>query len=132
MAFYRKIYNPKLKLYYPMAVTIDRPMDTRELADRLATLSTVSRSDVWAVLGNLASVMAEGMAQGRAVRLDGLGTFRYTLSASGVGREEDFDFRKQAKAVRVSFVPERRGRKLKGSKTRSELVPDGIDWIEWT
>ena len=44
-----------------------------------------------AVLGELPGVMADYMAQGKSVRLDGLGTFRLTLKTRGVADEADFD-----------------------------------------
>lgn len=47
--------------------------------------STVSRSDVYAVLMDLAGVLADYMAQGRSVKIDGLGTFYYTITAGGNG-----------------------------------------------
>ena len=62
-----------------------------------------------AVLGELPGVMADYMGQGKSVRLDGLGTFRYTLATRGVTDEADFDFQQQVKAVRVQFVPAREG-----------------------
>lgn len=107
MAFYKKLFNKKTNVYYPIAVTVGNPVETREVAERLAQISTVSKSDVAAVLGDLAGVLADYMKQGKSVRLDGLGTFRYTLDTKGVKSEAEFDFQKQENAVRVQFNPER-------------------------
>ena len=131
MAFYKEQYNEKLGLYYPLAVTVGKPVSTKEVAERLAQISTVSRSDVMAVLGDLAGVLADFMKQGKSVRLDGLGTFRYTISSEGVADKEDFDFQKQVKAVRVSFIPQREGAVTKGGTATRALVPTGIEWLKY-
>ena len=75
--------------------------------------------------------MADYMGQGKSVRLEGLGTFRYTLKTNGVADEADFDFQKQVEAVRVQFVPQREGAVTKGGTASRELVPAGIEWLPY-
>lgn len=130
MAFYKKQFNERLGVYFPQAVTVGKPVETKEVAERLSQISTVSRSDVAAVLGDLPAVLADLMKQGKSVRLDGLGTFRLTLDTEGVENEADFDLQKQIKAVRVQFTPAREGGTTKGSTATRSLVPTGIEWIE--
>lgn len=131
MAFYKEQYNERLGVYYPQAVTVGKPIDTKEVAKRLAKISTVSLADVLAVLAEMPGVMADFMSQGKSVRLDGLGTFRYTLDTDGVENREDFDFQKQLKAVRVSFIPQREGAVTKGGTATRALVPGGIEWLKY-
>ena len=129
MAFYKKQFNELTGVYFPQAVTVGKPVETEKVAERLAAMSTVSKADVMAVLTDLAGVMADYMAQGKSVRLEGLGTFRYTLATAGVEDEADFDFQKQVKAVRVQFTPARRqGATTRGPKQR-DLVADDIEWL---
>ena len=109
MSFYRKTYNKKFGVWYPSAVVMGQPVPVKKVAKRLSQMCTVTYADVMAVLGELPGVMADYMAQGKSVRLDGLGTFRYTLDSKGVEQEADFDFQKQVRAVRVQFVPQREG-----------------------
>ena len=71
------------------------------------------------------------MSQGKSVRLDGLGTFRYTLDSKGVEQEADFNFQKQVRAVRVQFVPQREGAMTKGSTATRTLVPADLEWIPY-
>lgn len=97
----------------------------------MSAMCTVTYADVMAVLGELPGVMADYMAQGKSVRLEGLGTFRLTLSTRGVTSEADFDFQKQLKAVRVQFVPQREGVMTKGSTATRGLVPTGIEWVAY-
>lgn len=131
MAFYKKQFNEKNGVWYPMAVTVGKPVETKEVAERLSRISTVSKSDVLAVLGDLAGVLADYMAQGKSVRLDGLGTFRYTLSTEGVEQEQDFDAQKQIRAVRVQFTPQKEGGTTRGSSATRALVPSGIEWLPY-
>ena len=98
-------------------------------AKDLAKISTVSNSDVQAVLGDIAGVMHTRMAQGKSVHIKGLGYFRYVLDTTGVENLEDFDFQKQVKAVRVEFIPERT-RTSGGTYTRALVDSDQLEWIE--
>ena len=131
MAYYKVLHDKQNGVYYPKSVTQGEPVDTETIADRLAKISTVSRADVAAVLAELPEVIADYMAQGKSVRLHGLGTFRYTLDTKGVKDMKDFDFEKQVKAVRVAFVPAKRGNAKKGEAITRALVPQGIEWLEW-
>ena len=131
MSFYKKMYNERLCVYYPQAVVVGKPIELKKVADRLARISTVSYADVLAVLAELPGVLADYMAQGKSVRLDGLGTFRYTLDTEGVENEADFDAEKQIKAVRVSFIPQREGAVTKGGTQTRALVSGGIEWLEY-
>lgn len=130
MAFYKKQFHKEKGVYFPQAVTVGKPVETKEVAERLSQISTVSKSDVAAVLGDLPAVLADLMKQGKSVRLEGLGTFRYTLDTEGVKDEADFDLQKQLKAVRVQFTPAKEGGTTKGSTATRSLVPTGIEWIE--
>lgn len=129
MAFYKKVFNEKTGVFYPKAVTVGKPVETKEVAERLAKISTVSKSDVNAVLGDLAGVIADFMKQGKSVRLEGLGTFHLKLDTKGVKNEEDFDFQKQLQAVRVQFIPQRERAVTRGGTATRSLVPGGIEWL---
>lgn len=131
MAFYKEQYSEKFGVYYPQAVVVGKPVDTKEVAKRLAKISTVSLADVLAVLAEMPGVLADFMASGKSVRLDGLGTFRLTLETEGVADKADFDFQKQVKAVRVSFIPQREGAVTKGGTATRALVPGGIEWLKY-
>ena len=131
MAFYKKQFNKKFNVFHPVAVTVGKPVGTNQVAARLAEISTVSKADVLAVLANLPGVLADYMAQGKSVKLDGLGHFRLTLDTQGVEQEADFDAQAQIKAVRVQFTPERTGGATRGAKPTRPLVPGSIEWLEY-
>ena len=129
MPFWKKAYNKRPGVYYPQAIVQGAPVETDDLAEELAFVSTVSRSDVRAVLGDIARVMNTLMAQGKSVHVDGLGYFRYVLDTKGVENLEDFDFEKQVKAVRVQFTPERE-KSSSGTYTRALVDTKKLEWIE--
>lgn len=130
MAFYKKVKQKINGLWYPKSVTVGKPVTTDEVADRLSRISTVSRADTYAVLKDLAGVMADYMEQGRTVKLDGLGTFYYTANAAkqGVEKEEDVTA-DQITAVRVRFIPEAH-RSGSGRNMVRSLISDKIFWVE--
>lgn len=131
MAFYKPFQLESNKKWYPKAVQVDEPFTTDELADRLADISTVSRADVWAVLKNLPGVMADMMSQGRSVRMDGLGTFRYTINAQKMGVDTAGEVSDaQITAVRVRYTPETRRPTRTGAVTRA-LVDDNLRWVRF-
>lgn len=129
MPFYKKSYNKQQGVYYPRAVVQGKPVETETIAKDLAKISTVSNSDVQAVLGDIAGVMHTRMAQGKSVHIKGLGYFRYVLDTVGVDSLEAFDFEKQVKAVRVEFIPERT-KLANGTYTRALVDSDQLEWIE--
>lgn len=94
-------------LYYPESVTVGKPVSTMEIANALADRSTVTRADTLAVLTDLGSVMSTYMAQGKSVKLNGLGSFRYTIGAHGQGAETAEEVTtSNIKNVKVTFIPE--------------------------
>lgn len=129
MPFWKKMFNKSKGIYYPHAIVQGKPVETETIAKDLARISTVSNSDVQAVLGDIAPVMHTRMSQGKSVHIKGLGYFRYVLDTTGVKNLDEFDFDKQVKAVRVEFTPERR-KNSAGTYTRALVDSDQLEWIE--
>lgn len=69
-------------MWYPQSVTVGKPVTTDEIADELAIRSTVTRGDTYAVMKNLGAVLGNYMAQGRSVKIEGVGTFYYTAATN--------------------------------------------------
>lgn len=131
MAFFKRIQKKINNLWYPQSVTVGKPVTTDQIADQLAILSTVTRGDTYAVMKNLGAVLGNYMAQGRTVKVDGVGTFYYTASSSqkGVEKAKDVSASQIAK-VRVRFIPEVRRDSSSQVTTRS-MVDTNIFWEEW-
>ena len=74
--------------------------------------------------------MAAFMAEGRTVKLEGVGTFYYTINADkGIAKPEEVTA-KQIKGIRVRFIPETSRTQSNKVATRP-LVSDSIHWEEW-
>lgn len=129
MAFWKKQFNKSRKVYYPQAIVKGKPVETEEISKELAKISTVSNSDVQAVLGDISGVLHNMMKQGKSVHIKGLGYFRYVLDSKGVSDLKEFDFQKQVKAVRVEFIPER-VKNSSGAYTRALVDSGTLEWIE--
>ena len=130
MAFFKKVKKKITGLWYPQVVTVGKPVTTDQVADRLAQMSTVSRGDTYAVLKDLGGVLASFMSEGRTVKLEGVGTFYYTINADkGIAKPEEVTA-KQIKGVRVRFIPESSRTQNNKVATRS-LVSETIYWEEW-
>ena len=133
MAFYKKT---KMKIngkWYPKSVLVVSPATTEQVAKRLAAESTVSPADVRAVLTALGGVMGDFMAQGRSVKLDGVGSFYFTAvtNKNGVATEKEVSAN-QISGVRVRFIPETRYRGGgKGRVSTRGLSDVDIEWEEW-
>ena len=129
MPFYKKSFNKQQGVYYPRAIVQGKPVETETIAKDLSKISTVSNSDVQAVLGDISGLMHTRMSQGKSVHIKGLGYFRYVLDTKGVKDVKDFNFSKQVQAVRVEFIPERT-RMSNGTYSRALVESDELEWIE--
>lgn len=131
MAFFKKVQQKLNDLWYPRAITVGKPVTTDQIADRLAELSTVTRGDTYAVMKNLGGVLSDYMAQGRTVKIDGIGTFYYTAATKKMGVESAEKVSvSQITGVRVRFIPEITRSTANKVATRS-LVSSNIFWEEW-
>lgn len=83
------------------------------------------------MLKALGGVLGDFMANGRTVKLEGMGTFYYTASAAGNGMDAPEKVTAaQIADVRVRFIPEKHANSNRQVISRS-LVGDNIFWEEW-
>lgn len=131
MAFFKKQQQKITGLWYPQSITVGKPVTTDQVADKLALMSTTTRGDAYAIMKNLGAVLADYMASGRSVKIEGVGTFYYTAATrkTGVATEKEVNAA-QITGVRVRFLPEvHRG--TKGQVVTRSMVDDNIFWEEW-
>lgn len=130
MAFYKKFQSKLNDLWYPRAVTIGTPVTTDKVADKLFWQSTVTRGDTYAVIKNLGGVMADYMASGNTVKIDGIGTFYYTaaMNKNRVVTPEEISAG-QINGIRVRFIPEVKRSSGKQIVTRS-MVDVDVTWTD--
>ena len=131
MAFYKKTKQKVNGKWYPTSITVGKPVTTDEVAKRIAAESTVSPADTFAVLKSLGGVLADFMANGRTVKLEGVGTFYYTSNAAGNGVATEAEVSsKQITDVRVRFLPEKQQNSSNQITSRA-LISNNIFWEEW-
>ena len=124
------------KLWYPQSVLVGSTVTTDQIAKRLAAESTVSPADVKAVLEALSGVMGDYMAQGRSVKLDGIGSFFFQSSVTGNGvKKAEGVSANLINGVKVRFIPETTykrggGSSMKGRKATRALTDVDIEWID--
>lgn len=136
MAFYRKAKlnkgtktNPQF-VWFPRAILVGKQISVKELSKRIAAESTVSETDVMAVLTALPSTMGMYMGLGRSVKLTGIGTFQYTIGCKGTAVDSaDKVSARQITDVRVRFQPERTFSAGRTSMTRA--MAENVNEIEW-
>ena len=131
MAFFKRVQKQVNNLWYPQSVTWGKAVTTREVADELSVLSTVTRGDTYAVMENLGRVLSSYMGQGRTVKIDGVGTFYYTATSAKKGVETEKEVSaSQINGVHVRFIPEVERNSGNQVVTRS-MVTTKIVWEEW-
>lgn len=98
-------------LWFPKSVSHSKAVTTEELCEDIAAGTTMTPADVTGVVRALSDAMVKYLIDGRPVKLDRIGTFRLTASASGNGveREEDCSA-SQFSTVTVRFLPDKRRR----------------------
>lgn len=97
--------NPQTKtLSYYAQIAPVTPLKLDDIVRRIEKTSTVSSSDIKAVLDALQHEVIEALRAGNSVRLGDLGSFRATLSSSGVEAPENVSA-SLIKSVRVRFTP---------------------------
>ena len=130
MAFIKKIRRKwqNQQKWTVTAVTQDKPVSTDELCKYIADSTTASKGDVYNVLMSLPKIMELFMKNGRSVKLEDIGTFRYTVTAGMVDNEADAD-ESLIRDVKVQFTPERTVTAVgKQRIVRRALIPDSLTW----
>lgn len=130
MAYFKVTKMKSTGKYYPTAVLVDKPIETDELAEQIAEISTVSKADIVAVLASLPGVMSRGMNSGRSVHLQDLGFFRYTIDARKGGRDTEKEVvPDDVERTRIRFTPETHF--STGRVATRALTPEAVRWVKW-
>ena len=127
MAFYSKKYVKLTEKWIPVSKTVSC-YDAHRLAKDIEKESTVSQTDVMAVLNAIPTVMTRYLAEGHSVKLDGIGSFFLTFECkkTGVDTPEKVSM-DQVTNIKVQFRPAMKGGSMKG-KFNNTLIADDIEW----
>lgn len=91
------------KKWYANAVN-QGTVSQREIAKNIADKSSLTVGDIANVIENLLEEMPKALVQGKSVHLEGLGTFRLSLSSEGADTEQGFTVG-MIKGAKIIFTP---------------------------
>lgn len=97
------LVTPPETKYYPCAVSSGE-VNLSYLAKIVASQSTVSRADCYAVIVALTQAIADSLAQGQIVKIDELGTFQITLQGLPADSPEDLG-KSNIKGAKIIYKP---------------------------
>jgi predicted histone-like DNA-binding protein len=98
------------KKYYPQVTNVGKTT-TREMAEQVSTISTLSSVDLVAALEAFLSTIPQELARGNSVSLGDFGTFRLRLQGNGADTAEALTSRDITKVL-VSFRPGKRFKEI--------------------
>ena len=127
MAFFTKQFVKLTGKWIPRPKTVSC-YDAKRLAKDIEKESTVSETDVIAVLNAIPKVMTRYLAEGHSVKLDGIGSFflNFECKKTGVDTAEEVSM-DQVTNIKVQFRPAMKGGSKKG-KFNNTLIADDIEW----
>ena len=107
------LVSPSEIKYYPCAVS-QGEVNLDDLAQIIASRSTVSRADCYGVIYGLTQVIGEMLSEGKIVKIDSLGSLKITLQGTPADTEEELG-KSNIKKVNVAYKP---AKELKNSLNR--------------
>lgn len=97
--------NPTAPKKWYANAKADGELSFRELSKEIAQGSTtVSDTDVMAVLNDLIKVLGRNLSNGKIVRFGDFGSFQLTITSEGVETEQAFNA-KLIKSAKIQFRP---------------------------
>ena len=129
MAFFTKQFVKLTGKWIPRPKTVSC-YDAKRLAKDIEKESTVSETDVIAVLNAIPKVMTRYLAEGHSVKLDGIGSFHlvFECKKTGVDTPEEVSM-EQVTNIKVQFRPAMKaGVGSQKGKRINTLIADDIEW----
>lgn len=96
--------------YYAIGLN-DKVVDLNDLAGEIAQKNTLTRGDILATVVSLCEAMDRHLAEGEAVRIDGLGIFSISATSDGFENPEECTPSK-VRAHRLCYLPDVERKKL--------------------
>lgn len=124
--------NPKsttYKQWYAVAVPNDT-ITTDVIAELVQRNCSVKRSDVMAVLTELAEVFRDQLLAGNRVKINGIGTFKVGISTAPAVTRAEWNVTENIKSAYINFLPESVTESRNGARTRSSKALKGIEYME--
>ena len=100
-----KSSNPKMTGKWYAKVVTGQTVTTEKIAERIQASCSMKKSDVVAVLSELAEVIADIVKESQRAQLDGIGCFKAGLSSRGAESEDKFEVQKHIKNLHLIYQP---------------------------
>ena len=97
-----KSSNPRKSGKWYAKAVIGQTVTTDQIADRIQKNCSMKKSDVVAVLSELAEVIADIVKESQRAQLDGIGCFKAGLSSRGAESEDKFEVQKHIKNLHLT------------------------------
>lgn len=104
------------KVRYHARVVVDRTLSNKDIATEISKRCTINKAEAIAVMDEMQEIFRQKLAEGHAIKLEGIGTFRISAKSPSVRAKNEI----RAESIKfggVVFRPEKRLlRKLGGTK----------------
>lgn len=110
--------------------TVSSVVTLKQMAEKIERSTTVTRSDILAVLDGLSSVMQEELLNGNRVIFDGIGSFKVGMSSGPAATPEEWTTTKNLRGSHIVFRPETVDHVSQGRRTRSARVLQEVKFEE--
>lgn len=114
--------NGQQKEIYLAAIHRDQGISTEELCTMIEKRTSLTKSDVRAVLENLGEIISESVANGRTIYLDMLGILSVNVRSKASANAEDFKS-EDIRGIRLNFRPSTKLKRAMGN-VHYEHVPE--------
>lgn len=115
--------------WYARAV-VTNVVTLKQLAEKIERSTTVTSSDILAVLDGLSKVMREELLNGSRVIFDGIGSFKVGMKTTYSNTPEEWTPSRHLKGYRIVFKLETIDAVSNGTRTRSAKALQGIKFEE--
>lgn len=110
--------------------TVSSVVSLKQMADKIERSTTVTRSDILAVLDGLSEVMQEELLNGNRVIFDGIGSFKVGMSSKPAPTAEEWTATKHLRGSHIVFRPETSDQVNQGRRTRSARILRDVKFEE--
>lgn len=117
------------KQWYAIAVP-NETITTDMMSELIQRNCSVKRSDVVAVLTELAEIFRDQLLAGNRVQIEGIGTFKVGISTAPAVTREEWNVTENIKNAYINFLPESVTESRNGTRTRSSKALKGIEYME--
>lgn len=121
--------SPNQGKWYARA-TVSNVATMQSMAEKIERATTVTRSDILAVLSGLSDVMRDELLAGSRVVMDGIGSFKVGMKTRPADTLEEWTPSRHLKGYRIIFRPETIDNVSNGVRTRSAKALQGIKFEE--